>query len=164
MNHHGLRTFAALQHVVLRVYNRLLSSCSSTGGVQAPLRPSGVKTAALFRTHSGATVRGELGVVPTARIPSTHVPGPLCIPFTSAARCLVAHKLLRDTPHRPPNDAVTSTNGIACQVVLRPQAAVLTWQGLQVGRITSANRCWLPLGCCLASVLPALLIAFSLSR
>ena len=48
MNHHGLRTFAALQHVVLRVYNRLLSSCSSTGGVQAPLRPSGVKTAILL--------------------------------------------------------------------------------------------------------------------
>jgi len=48
VNHHGLRTFAALQHAVLRVYNRLLSSCSSTGGVQAPLRPSGT---AIGRPH-----------------------------------------------------------------------------------------------------------------
>jgi len=50
VNHHGLRTFAALQHAVLRVYNRLLSSCSSTGGVQAPLRPSGVKTPTLRKS------------------------------------------------------------------------------------------------------------------
>ena len=50
VNHHGLRTFVALQHAVLRVYNRLLSSCSSTGGVQAPLRPSGVKTPTLRKS------------------------------------------------------------------------------------------------------------------
>ena len=50
VNHHGLRTFAALQHVVLRVYNRLPSSCSVTGGVQAPLRPSGVKTPILRKS------------------------------------------------------------------------------------------------------------------
>jgi len=56
----------------------VLSQPAHSAGHHSPQGPLACYSA----THSGATVRGELGVVPTARIPSTHVPGPLCIPFS----------------------------------------------------------------------------------